>query len=166
MFFFLSLSSKSSSLGCAPLFSYRDSKGHHRELSHPLEVSRPFTNPFVQRNRCAPSWTWLPKNIVAPLCRLGHPNKPMHLSPVVPLGTSAPNLGAPLMPMHPNLLVASYFGNPLDVFTCPKHPLAQYGCQRNHKLGLLEDLGEGLCAYLTKGITSPPPQVVVVLNNI
>jgi hypothetical protein len=43
----LSLFFKYSFLGCVPLFSYRDSKGHHREPSHPLGVLCPFVNPCV-----------------------------------------------------------------------------------------------------------------------
>jgi hypothetical protein len=59
--FLLSFSFKIVFLGCVPLFSYRDSKGHHREPSCPLRVSHPFTNPCVQTNRRAPSQTRLPK---------------------------------------------------------------------------------------------------------
>jgi hypothetical protein len=47
--FFLSFYSKYF-LGCAPFFSYRDLKGHHHGLSHPLGMFLPFTNPCVQMN--------------------------------------------------------------------------------------------------------------------
>jgi hypothetical protein len=90
---------------------------------------------------CAPSQTHVFKRIVTPLCRPGHPNESslplrrlsfpnelMLSSIVIPLRTDAPNLSAPLMSVHPNLLVASYLGKPLGVFASPRRPLSQLGC--------------------------------------
>jgi hypothetical protein len=69
--------------GCVPLFSYRESKGHHRRPSRPLGVSGSFTKPSFETNRHAPSQTRSPKQIALPLHRLDHPNEPMHSSVVV-----------------------------------------------------------------------------------
>jgi hypothetical protein len=77
----------------------------------------------------------------------------------MPLGTDAPNLGVPLMLVHPNLLVSSYLGKPLGAFTCPRCPLSQLGCQRNPKFHLIEDLGEGLHAHLVEDFISAPQEV-------
>jgi hypothetical protein len=54
LFFFQKLLSF---LGCVPLCSYMDSKGHQCESSHPLGVSCPFVNHHTQMNCRAPSWT-------------------------------------------------------------------------------------------------------------
>jgi hypothetical protein len=99
----------------------------------------------------APLQTHVTKKIVTPLhgpgrsnesphpfVDLGHPNKssypfmdlvsqtnPCARQPSCPLGPMHPSLGALLMSMCPNLLVASYLGNPLGAFACPRHPLSQ-----------------------------------------
>jgi hypothetical protein len=44
-------------LGCAPLCSYRDSKGHQCETSRPLGVSFP-SRTHTQTTHRTPSWTW------------------------------------------------------------------------------------------------------------
>jgi len=119
----------------------------------PNESLHPFVNLIDQMNRRTPSGTRSPKQIVVPLRGPGRPNEPMHLLIVVPIGTNVPNLGAPLMLVHPNLLVASYLGKPLGAFACPRRPLTQLGCRSNPKYFLLEDLGEGLYAHLVEDLT-------------
>jgi len=131
-------------------------KGHHCEPSCPLGFSHPLMNPYVQTNCHTLLKTRSPKWIVVPLCKLGHPKKPMRLSTIMPLGTKAPNLGVTLMLMCPNLLVSLYLGNPLGVFACPRWPLAQLGCWSNHKFHILEDLGEVICSHRFEDLTSSP----------
>jgi hypothetical protein len=157
-------SSLFSIIGCVPLFFYMDSKRHLRESSYHLGVSCPFMNHYSQMNRHTPSRTQCAQtNLCA--CQ-----------PSRPLGSVCPNLGALLMPTHPNL-----FGGPSLVLrlmlgqspwqvhmpkvpTCP--PSATLGCRSNPKFRLLEDLGEGARALLDEYLTSPPPQVVVSSDNI
>jgi hypothetical protein len=83
---------------------------------------------------CTPSRTHVSKRIVAPLRGLGRPNEssdpvsqanPCAHQSSCPLRLMHPNLGVPLIPVHPNLLVASHLGKPLGVFRCPRCPLAQ-----------------------------------------
>jgi len=99
---FLSLLFKYVFLGCAPLFSYMDSKGHHHESSHPLVFSCLFMNHHNQKNRHAPSQTQ---------CTQMNPcsHQPLH-----PLGLTHHNLfGAPLLLVISAPCFASYFGKPL-----------------------------------------------------
>jgi hypothetical protein len=55
-------------LGCAPLCSYRDSKGHQCETSCPLGVSCPFVNPHSNDSSC-PCGLGAPKQACAPINR-------------------------------------------------------------------------------------------------
>jgi hypothetical protein len=68
------------------------------------------------------------KQVIVPLRGPDFPIKPMSSSIIVPLGTNAPNLGASLMMMRPNIVVTSYLGKPLGAFACSRHPLSQLGC--------------------------------------
>jgi hypothetical protein len=139
-------------LGCVPLFSYRLSKGHHREPSHPLGVSplhEPMSKQIVAHVR-GPNFlneSFYP--FVNPVAQM----KPCAHQSSCPLGSTCPTLVHPSCRCTRILLVASYLGKPLVAFACPRHSLAQLGCWRNPKVSLLEDLGEGLCAHLSKGLT-------------
>jgi len=91
-----------------PLFSYRLSKGHQCGRSHPLRCHA-LLRSHVQINHHALSQTWFPKWIVLPLCKHCCLNEPMHSPTIVPLRTDMPNLGAPLMSVHPISLTDSSY---------------------------------------------------------
>jgi hypothetical protein len=143
----LSLLFKSSFLGCAPLFSYMDSKGHHHESSHPLGVSCPFMNHHTQTNHHTPSWTHVPQmNPCALIITSLGTNTPQpwctpHVDAPQPLWCT-PSLGHFHASPHA-------WESPLAC-SCPRCPLSQLvqllGVQSNPKFCLLEDLGEGLHA--------------------
>jgi hypothetical protein len=137
---------KYSFLGCAPLFSYRDSKGHHHEPSHPLGVSHPFTNPCVQMNHHAPSWTQSPKRIIMPPSQTQSPKQTHAL-----INHHAPwdRHTQPWCTPHvdtPNLLVTSYLGSPLAHSHAQGIHFPNLGVRATPSFHLLEDLGEGLHA--------------------
>jgi hypothetical protein len=111
---------KYSFLGCAPLFSYMDSKGHHHEPLHPLGVS----------------WTNVPKPS-CPFMDLVHPNELVFPLTIAYLGTNvpqpwcAPHVDVP-QPLwctpssgcfHP--MLRPMLGKSLSLFTCPRRPLSQ-----------------------------------------
>jgi hypothetical protein len=122
-------------IGCAPLFSYMDSKCHHRKPSRPLCVSHPSADQRTQ-NESVHTFT--------DPCTQANPytHQPSH-----PLGPVHPNLGVPCLFLF--LMVGK---DPWRV-RAPKVPTfptsATVGCWINPKFCLLEDLGEGFCTLLT-----------------
>jgi hypothetical protein len=84
----------------------------------------------VQMNQRATLWTQSPKQIIAPLCGPGHPNKPMNSSIGMQLRTDLPNLGETLMLMRPNIIGHFIFKQaPLHVHML-RHQIGQLGCHR------------------------------------
>jgi len=163
----LSLLCNISFLGCAPLFSYMDSKGHHHESSRPLSVLRPLTNHQSQMNHRTTLWT-----------RCAQTNPCAHqLSR--PLGPTHPNIGCtphadvPQPLGAPNLVLRLMFGKSPWCIHTPKAPTfptsTTLGCDNNPKFCLLENLDKSVHTLLARTLHFPQncfTYIFIVIFNI